>query len=251
MFLDNVCQRLKVLCTNHLEKCRLLIHGRCGGSIDAQCSLTSFFSSVNVQCCYNEFITLRREFESEFYRNQQLTVSPPPILPVTKSEVAIPPEKLESTRIDQEEKLTSEEKGSDQLPDYSVYDDEVNASILRVLRHEDGGEEDISDEEVRESSHRQIVRPASTCSGSTRQEITDAHRNLRWLNRQYRFDNSSNGCTKTCRENRSNSTPDAGGIFFLQSKCERFPGTTVLSATTFTLAAVRSTLLFNDPIVLL
>jgi hypothetical protein len=27
-FMDNVCQRLKVLCNNHIEKCRLFIRGR-------------------------------------------------------------------------------------------------------------------------------------------------------------------------------------------------------------------------------
>ena len=54
-------------------------------------------------------------------------------------------EQLESTRIDNEEKNTSEEKDTDQLPDYSTYDEDVNASILRVLRDE---EEPTSNQQV-------------------------------------------------------------------------------------------------------
>ncbi len=58
-------------------------------------------------------------------------------------------EQLESTRIDNEEKNTSEEKDTDQLPDYSIYDDDVNASILRVLRNEEGVEEPTLNQQVR------------------------------------------------------------------------------------------------------
>ncbi|CAF5067840.1 unnamed protein product, partial [Rotaria socialis] len=60
-FLDGVCQRLKVLCDNKLEQCKLFIRG----------------SSVNVQYCYNEFVILRREFENELRRGQKNSSSKP------------------------------------------------------------------------------------------------------------------------------------------------------------------------------
>jgi hypothetical protein len=69
-----------------------------------------------------------------------------------QSDISIPQKHLESTRLDQDDKLPSEDKESDQLPDYSVYDDEVNASILRVLRHEDGVEEETRHQETAEKN---------------------------------------------------------------------------------------------------
>ena len=93
-------------------------------------------------------MTLRREFESELYRKEHLKCSQPPISSTNPSKIPIPSEHLESTRLDQDDKLPSEDKESDQLPDYSIYDDEVNASILRVLRHEDGAEEETPEQET-------------------------------------------------------------------------------------------------------
>lgn len=103
------------------------------------------FSLVNVQCCYNEFVILRREFENEFHRNRKN------FIPITsdQNELTNTIEQLESTRIiDHEEKTSNEEKETDQLPDYSIYDDDVNASILRVLRNEEDIEEKTSNQEV-------------------------------------------------------------------------------------------------------
>ncbi len=96
---------------------------------------------MNVQICYNEFVGLRREFENEFCRNN----SAKEIISTNQNELKNTIEQLESTRIDNEEKSTSEEKDTDQLPDYSTYDEDVNASILRVLRDE---EEPTSNQQV-------------------------------------------------------------------------------------------------------
>ncbi|CAF3649762.1 unnamed protein product, partial [Rotaria sp. Silwood1] len=52
-----------------------------------------------------------------------------------------------STRIDNDDK---EEKDNDQLPDYSIYDDNVNASILRVLRNEEDVEEETLNQDNKE-----------------------------------------------------------------------------------------------------
>jgi hypothetical protein len=94
-------------------------------------------------------VILRREFENEFHRKRKdlattttITVSSNP------NELKNTIEHLESTRIDNEEKMPNEEKESDQLPDYSIYDDDVNASILRVLRNEEGVEEQTANKEV-------------------------------------------------------------------------------------------------------
>lgn len=57
-------------------------------------------------------------------------------------------EQLESTRIDSEEKTSNEDQNTDQLPDYSAYDDDVNASMLRVLKGEEGVEEQTTNQEV-------------------------------------------------------------------------------------------------------
>ena len=84
------------------------------------------FSSVNVQCCYNEFGILRFEYEDEFSRLA---------MPSKDCQPESTGEPQASTPID------PEEKESDQLPDYSFYDDDVNASILRVLRNEETNEE--------------------------------------------------------------------------------------------------------------
>jgi hypothetical protein len=105
------------------------------------------FSSVNVQCCYNEFVILRREFENEFHRNRKNSI-PKTIETTNSNELKTTIEQLESTRIDNEEKIPNEENDIDQLPDYSVYNDDVNASILRVLRNEEGGEEETVNQEV-------------------------------------------------------------------------------------------------------
>jgi len=105
------------------------------------------FSLVNVQCCYNEFVILRREFENEFHRNQKNSV-PTTVVSSNQNELTNTIEQLESTRIDHEEKIPNEEKETDQLPDYSIYDDDVNASILRVLRNEEDIEEKTSNQEV-------------------------------------------------------------------------------------------------------
>jgi len=105
------------------------------------------FSSVNVQCCYNEFVVLRREFENEFHRNRKNSV-PTTIVSSNQNELKNTIEQLESTRIDNEEKILNDDKDIDQLPDYSIYDDDVNASMLRVLRNEEGSEEQTPNEEV-------------------------------------------------------------------------------------------------------
>ncbi len=105
--------------------------------------LFGYCSSVNVQFCYNEFVVLRREFESELHRTR-----PKEIVSNNQNELKNTIEQLESTRIDNEEKNTNQEKDMNQLPDYSIYDDDVNASILRVLRDEEGVEESTSNQQV-------------------------------------------------------------------------------------------------------
>jgi hypothetical protein len=90
---------------------------------------------------------LRREFESEYYRNQK-NVFPKTIPSSNPNELKNTVEQLESTRIDSDETLPSDEKETDQLPDYSIYDDDVNASMLRVLRNEEGIEEQASNQDV-------------------------------------------------------------------------------------------------------
>jgi hypothetical protein len=105
-------------------------------------------SSVNVQCCYNEFVALRREFENEFHRNRKNSF-PITTESLNQNQLKNTCEQLESTRIDSEDKLPStEEKDDDQLPDYSIYDDDVNASILKVLKNEEGMEEQTLDRDV-------------------------------------------------------------------------------------------------------
>ena len=97
---------------------------------------------MNVQCCYNELNGLRREFEKEIYRN-------PRILPgktfvtTEQNQLKNTIEQLESTRIDNEEKEIE-----DQLPDYSMYGDDVNASMLRVLRDDEDVEKTTTDTQV-------------------------------------------------------------------------------------------------------
>ncbi|UJR35975.1 hypothetical protein I4U23_028716 [Adineta vaga] len=145
-FLDSICQRLKVLCDNHLEKCKLFIRG----------------SSVNVQCCYNEFVTLRREFENEYHRRRKNSCSTSTIS-LKPHEIFATTQLLESTRINNEEKVPveeektadveekatdGEEKDNNQLPDYSMYNDDVNASMLKVLRHEEDSEEQAISEDT-------------------------------------------------------------------------------------------------------
>jgi hypothetical protein len=113
-------------------------------------NLSSFcfdYSSVNVQCCYNEFVVLRREFENEFYQNQK-DLHMKTTTASNQNGLQNTTEPLESTRIDNDDKICTEEKDSDQLPDYSVYDDDVNASILRVLRDEEPVEDETLTEEV-------------------------------------------------------------------------------------------------------
>jgi len=73
-------------------------------------------SSVNVQCCYNEFANLGQEYEKQ----------------LDASDVV---KQLESTTIE------NHNDEDDQLPDYSVYGDDVNASMLRVLREGEEEEE--------------------------------------------------------------------------------------------------------------
>ncbi|CAF0732357.1 unnamed protein product [Rotaria sordida] len=151
-FVDNVCQRLKVLCDNHLEKCKLFIRG----------------SSVNVQCCYNEFIVLRREFENEFYRNQNDAFTKPieSCNPIALRNFT---EQLESTRIDNDDK---EEKDNDQLPDYSIYDDDVNASMLRVLRNEeDNPEEETLKQDVATNNSPIVIEVSDDSSDSADLQI--------------------------------------------------------------------------------
>ncbi|CAF4489051.1 unnamed protein product [Rotaria sp. Silwood1] len=156
-FLDDVCQRLKVLCNNHLEKCKLFIRG----------------SSVNVQCCYNEFVGLRREFENEFHRNQNHAFTKPiesskPIEPFNPIDFKNSIEQLESTRIDNDDK---EEKDNDQLPDYSIYDDNVNASILRVLRNEEDVEEETLNQDVTTKNSPIVIEVSDDSSDSTDLQI--------------------------------------------------------------------------------
>ena len=84
---------------------------------------------------------LRREFENEIHRNPAF-VPGKAIVSTDQNSLKTTIEQLESTRIDSGEKASNEEKESDdQLPDYSVYGDDVNASILRVLKDEEGTEE--------------------------------------------------------------------------------------------------------------
>ncbi|CAF3370658.1 unnamed protein product [Rotaria socialis] len=130
-FLDGVCQRLKVLCDNKLEQCKLFIRG----------------SSVNVQYCYNEFVILRREFENELRRGQKNSSSKPSTS-TNPFESTTFNKQFESTRLDQDEQIPAEEKEDDQLPDYSVYDDDVNASMLRVLKDEEDGDEQRLNQEA-------------------------------------------------------------------------------------------------------
>lgn len=107
-----------------------------------------FCSSVNVQCCYNELLILRREFENEIHRNPTF-VPGKAIVSTDQNSLKTTIEKLESTKIDSEEKPSTDEKESDdQLPDYSAYDDDVNASIMRVLKDEEGTEETTTNPQV-------------------------------------------------------------------------------------------------------
>lgn len=94
-----------------------------------------FRSSVNVQCCYNELFGLRQEFENEIDRHPKIVPEKTAVV-TEQNHLKTTIEQFESTRIDNEEKEIN-----DQLPDYSIYDDDVNASILRVLRNEEGTEE--------------------------------------------------------------------------------------------------------------
>ena len=67
----------------------------------------------------------------------------------TQNQLKTTIEQLESTRIDNEEKVpTEEDKDTDQLPDYSIYDDDVNASMLRVLRNEEDEQEQVLNQET-------------------------------------------------------------------------------------------------------
>lgn len=114
-------------------------------------------SAVNVRCCYNEFHILRREFEAELHRNRKNSV-PQKIIPSNENQIKTTTEQLESTRIDNDDKLPTEEKESDQLPDYSIYDDDVNASMLRVLRNEDDEEEEQTlNQETKTKSTNTII----------------------------------------------------------------------------------------------
>jgi hypothetical protein len=105
------------------------------------------YSSVNVQCCYNEFVILRREFENEFHRNRKNPI-PQTTIATNSNQLTNTIEQLESTRIDNDDKVPTEEKDIDQLPDYSIYDDDVNASMLRVLRNEEDDEEQTLNQET-------------------------------------------------------------------------------------------------------
>ena len=93
-------------------------------------------------------VVLRREFENEFHRNQRELPAKTIVVSTNQSDLKNTIEQFESTRIDTEEKNSNEEKETDQLPDYSIYDDDVNASILRVLRNEEGVEEPTSNPPV-------------------------------------------------------------------------------------------------------
>lgn len=104
-FLIDICQRLKVLCSKQLELCKLFIRG----------------NSVNVQCCYNEFANLSLEYENQLVVENDKC-------PTVNNNVDNTIEQLESTTI---------ENNDDQLPDYSVYNEDVNASMLRVLREDE------------------------------------------------------------------------------------------------------------------
>ncbi|CAF0825819.1 unnamed protein product [Adineta steineri] len=155
-FLDNVCQRLKVLCDNHLEKCKLFIRG----------------SSVNVQCCYNEFVILRREYENEFHRQRKNAYPAATTVSSNQIELKTTTEQLESTRIDNNDKSSSiEEKTDDQLPDYSNYDDDVNASILKVLRDEEDSEEKTLDQDATIKKSPSIIEISDDSSDSAEPEV--------------------------------------------------------------------------------
>ncbi|CAF0831355.1 unnamed protein product [Adineta ricciae] len=129
-FIDSVCQRLKVLCNNHLEECKLFIRG----------------SSVNVQLCYNEFVTLRREFENEYHRRRKVS-GPNTNVGGKPSGITTATAQLQSTHIDNNEKASdTEEKDDDQVPDYSTYNDDVNTSMLKVLRQEENTDEQTTND---------------------------------------------------------------------------------------------------------
>lgn len=100
-----------------------------------------------MQCCYNELVVLRREFESEFQRNQK-NLPTKTVVSTNQDELKSTIGQLESTQIDAEEKNPNEQEETDQLPDYSIYDDDVNASMLKVLRNEEGVEEPTPDPQV-------------------------------------------------------------------------------------------------------
>ena len=100
-----------------------------------------------MQCCYNEFVILRRESENELRRSQTDLISPD-LLSTNSNDLKNTIEQLESTRIENREEEKNEEKETDQLPDYSSYNDDVNASMLRVLRNEEGTEEETKNQQV-------------------------------------------------------------------------------------------------------
>lgn len=98
-----------------------------------------------MQFCYNEFVALRREYENELHRVRQNDFTTTTAVTSKPVEFHNCAPQLESTRIDQDERIPPEEKDNDQLPDYSTYGDDVNASMLRVLRdEEDNGEQPLN-----------------------------------------------------------------------------------------------------------
>ena len=68
-----------------------------------------------------------------------------------------------------------DEKETDQLPDYSFYDDNVNASILRVLRNDETNEEPTTNNHQVTPSDDVRLRPSIVNGFSNRRKRPTIH----------------------------------------------------------------------------
>ena len=103
--------------------------------------LFHFFSSVNVQFCYNELIHLHRDFNQSPKKKES-------------NQKKSSDEFSEAARLDRDERFAPfDDKESEDLLDYSVYDDQVNRSILRVLCDEENLPESNRNPKVNERWH--------------------------------------------------------------------------------------------------
>ncbi|CAF0916109.1 unnamed protein product [Didymodactylos carnosus] len=110
-YLDNICLRSKVLIDIELDRHRLIM---CG-------------NSVNVQACFNELLSLKKQYLSndgcsDSNINLNNTIECLKATKISDNKETVGEGELEIIVTDDE-----------QLPDYSTYKKDVNASILRVL----------------------------------------------------------------------------------------------------------------------